>query len=467
MTDPLAALRPPLAAAAPGGWIVGGALRDAALGAPVRDVDLAVPGDAGDAARRLASATGAARFPLSGAFGSWRLTGGSLGVQVDITPLQGTSIEEDLARRDFTVNAMAVPVSGPAEVVDPTGGAADARAGVLRAASGHALDDDPVRVLRAVRIGQGYGLAIDGATRAACRRSAPRLWDAPGERLRAEVYAMARLPRADLAFAGLDDLGGLGVLVPELEDGRGMEQNAFHHRDVLGHTLAVVENGCAIAADPSGVFRDAAPAIARDLAELAGDDVTRREVMVLSCLLHDMAKPATRAVAPDGRVTFMHHDTVGADAAAALMERLRAARRVVEAVAACVRWHLVIGFMIHLQPLSLRQLDRFFRTVGTVDTESFALSAADRLATRGVRSRDAQLRRHLRLVYELAAVRPAWRARAAEPPVLRGDEIARIVGRAPGPWLADAVERLRVEQLMRPGMTVPAARRFVRGLIPE
>ncbi len=151
--DDIRALLTPLGDA----WLVGGCLRDAALGAPLTDVDVAVAGDAAEPARRLARDTGATRFRLSGAFGSWRLHGGRLPVDVDVTPLQGP-LHEDLGRRDFAINAMAMAIAGDGALIDPHGGMADAAARRLRAVSDHALADDPVRVLRAARLSQQHGL---------------------------------------------------------------------------------------------------------------------------------------------------------------------------------------------------------------------------------------------------------------------------------------------------------------------
>ena len=153
----LDALRAPLAAVGDRAWIVGGGLRDALLGNAVADVDIAIDADAAAAATRLARAHRASRFPLSAAFGAWRLTGGTLPFQVDITPLQGGSLAADLAARDLTVNAMALPLAGNAELFDPHGGRADLAARRLRAVGAGAFAADPVRILRAARLAEQLG----------------------------------------------------------------------------------------------------------------------------------------------------------------------------------------------------------------------------------------------------------------------------------------------------------------------
>jgi poly(A) polymerase len=446
----VAELRGPLAALGPGAWIVGGGLRDALLGREVADIDLAVEGDARRAAAALAAAHGAHRFPLSDAFGAWRLSGGTLPFQVDLTPIQGGGLDADLALRDLTVNAMALPVTGPVELVDPHDGRGDLAARRLRAVSTGALRADPVRVLRLARLAEQLGFTIDPATVALARDASAALWDGAGERLRDEVYRMMRLPAAWRAFARLDELGGLGALVPELEAARGVDQSGYHHKDVLGHTLEVVEHVCVLREHPGEVFRGDGPAVAAVLAEPVADGVVRGHVLALSALLHDMAKPATRGVLPGGRVTFMGHDRLGAAMADALCRRLHTANRVRDVIVMCVAEHLQLGFMVHRQPLSLRAIDAYLRRTSTAPVEMILLTVADRLATRGPRSTELQITRHLELARQVMHTHLEICAREPIRPPLPGDELARRLGRPPGPWLADALAAIRVAQLGGP-----------------
>lgn len=441
------ALRGPLAGLDAGTWIVGGGVRDALLGRPVADVDLAVDGDARRVATRLARTHGAHRFPLSDAFGAWRLSGGTLPFQVDITPIQGGSLAADLALRDLTVNAMALPVTGAAELVDLHGGRDDLASRRLRAVGDGVLAADPVRVLRLARLGEQLGFGIDPATADLARSASPLLWDKAPERLRDELYRMMGLAGAWRAFARLDELGGLGVLVPELEAARGVEQSRYHHADVLGHTLEVVEHACALRANPAAVFRADGPAIAAVLDERVADGLDRGTVLTLSALLHDMAKPATRGELEDGRVTFIGHDRRGAEMADALCRRLRTASRVREIVVSCIAEHLQLGFMVHRQPLSLRAIDVYLRRTAPAPVELILLTVADRLATRGPRSAEIQIIRHLELARHVMHTCLGIRAREPITAPLPGDELARRLGRTPGPWLSEVLTEIRVAQL--------------------
>jgi tRNA nucleotidyltransferase/poly(A) polymerase len=195
-------------------WLVGGAVRDRRLGRPVVDVDV-VCLDPEQAARAVASRAGGAPFALSPEHGSWRVVLG--GGTVDVTPLHGT-IEEDLGRRDFTINAMAEPLAG-GSLVDPHGGVADLEASAVRHVSDSVFEDDPLRLLRAVRIAGQLGFEIAPETEALVRARAPLVASAAGERVLAELEQL----RTD-DFVRLDELGLLEPLggrlpQPQLSDG--------------------------------------------------------------------------------------------------------------------------------------------------------------------------------------------------------------------------------------------------------
>ena len=184
-------------------WLVGGAVRDELLGRPVLDVDV-VCADPQAAARAYARRSGGAPFPLSEKHASWRVVHPD-GRTVDFTPVHGT-IESDLARRDFTINAIAIPVGG-GEPVDPSGGREDLQLRLVRAVSESIFEDDPLRLIRAVRIEDELGFRLAPLTEELVRAEAARVTDAAGERVLAELE---RLSAA--GYRRLDELGLLGPL---------------------------------------------------------------------------------------------------------------------------------------------------------------------------------------------------------------------------------------------------------------
>jgi tRNA nucleotidyltransferase/poly(A) polymerase len=209
-------------------WVVGGAVRDELLGRDVRDLDIACR-DPQAAAVLYARRSGGAPFPLSERHGAWRVALEE-GRTVDFTPLSGT-IEDDLATRDFTINAIAVPLSGGAPV-DPFGGRADLDAMRLRHVSETVFDDDPLRLLRAVRFHDQFGFELDDGTSALVRAKAGLVDRPSGERILAELE--------QLSPAGLEALDRLGLLAPlggSLERLRAGDSAAIRLPRVFGRNL--------------------------------------------------------------------------------------------------------------------------------------------------------------------------------------------------------------------------------------
>jgi putative nucleotidyltransferase with HDIG domain len=429
-------------------WLVGGALRDRLLGRPTGDVDVAVEGDPRPAARRIARASGGACFRLSGEFGAWRTVGPGHDWHVDLVPLREGAIEADLALRDFTVNAMAEPLAG-GEIVDPHGGRADLAARRLRMVSADALAADPLRTLRAVRLAVELDLEMEGATAAAVAAHAPQIARVAPERVFGELKRVVIVPAPRPGLALMEASGLTEAVLPELAALRGVVQNVFHHADVYEHTLEVLDAVVAIERDPEAAgLAEHAGAVAALLAEPLADDLTRGQAMRLAALLHDAAKPATRAVLPDGRVTFSGHDAEGAAMARAVLRRLRGSERLADYVGDLTRHHLRAGFLVHERApegLPPRAVWRYLRATAPHSADVTVFTVADRLATRG-KNAPAAIEAHLRLARELLGAALAERTGGAPPPLVRGDELARELGIAAGPELGRLLARLEEDR---------------------
>ena len=402
-------------------WIVGGALRDELLGRPVRDIDIAVAGDPAPVARAVADSVGGPMFRLSEAFGAWRVIDRKRDQVWDFSPLQGATIEEDLAKRDFTVNAMARPAQvfedlglAAGELIDPLGGRADLDARVLRVLGPEAYRQDPLRPLRLARFAAELGFEPDPDTARLTAEAAPRVADAAGERVFAELR---RLVIADGALAGLglaDRLGLLRAVLPEVADLHDVEQSHYHHLDVYDHTLEVLAKQIDLEGRLHTVFEEAdAARLARILAEPLADELTRAQALRLGALLHDIGKPATRDTRPDGRVTFMGHDRLGERMVRSVCRRLRTSDRLARFLQGLTRHHLMVTL----------------------------LSCADRLATRGRRA-DEATEAHLDLARELMRAALDWREHGPPSVPIRGDELARELGIEPGPELGRLLAEL-------------------------
>ena len=441
--DPVELARGALAGAQ--AWLVGGVVRDRILGRATKDVDLAVAGDVEAAARMLGRAARAAVFPLSEEFGGWRVVGRDGAWQADLSPLTGPTIEQDLAQRDFTVNAIAEPLAG-GEPVDPTGGVADLAARRLRMASDSAFARDPLRVMRLPRFACELELTVDPGTRAAAAEEAARLRDVAQERVFAELRRVvgARDPLHGLEL--MQEVGATAAVLPELEALRGVEQSHYHHLDVHDHTLAVLAETVALERDPEAVFgEEHGAALTALLAEPFSDELTRGTALRFGALLHDVAKPQTRGVLEGGRVTFFDHDRQGAQLSRAILARLKTSEKLRAHVAALALHHLRLGFLVHERPLSRRQVHAYLRRCQPVEVDVSLLSVADRLATRG-RKADEAIAKHLDLARELIGPALAWEAGERPRVLVRGDELADALGIARGPLLGELLAELEAAQ---------------------
>lgn len=422
-------------------WIVGGAIRDAILGREVTDVDLAVAVDPEQVARVLARAADGSPFQLSEEFATWRVEARRERWHVDVAALRGESIEDDLAARDFTINAIAIPLAG-GEPIDPHRGAADAEAGILRAVGGRSFEDDPLRILRAARIAAALGLRIDARTVESARRAAGRAAEPAGERQFAELRAIVAGGDPLGGIARMEELGATPVVLPELDALRGVEQNPYHHSDVYGHTLEVLERVLELEADPGAVAGEGGAEVSAVLGEPLADELTRAEAMRLAALFHDVGKPETRRVGEEGRILFIGHDEAGARIVRELCARMSTSRRLAAYLESLTRNHLRLGFLVHERPLPRRRVYEYLKATEPETVDVTLLTVADRLATQGPKTRSEAIDAHLALAREMIAEGLAWRRSGPPVPPIRGDQLAAELGIEPGPELGRALAEI-------------------------
>ncbi len=442
--DPVVLARRALIDQAPA-WIVGGALRDAALERPISDLDLAVTEDPAGCARAIAREGGGHAFELSAEFGTWRASAGDRSWQIDSTALRGETIEADLGERDFTVGAIAAPLSGGA-LIDPHGGLADLDRRLLRAVSAHSFFADPLRLLRAARLAAELDLAIAPQTVSLARAVAQSAGEAAGERQLGELRGLIGGPAPLRGLELLEQLRIGEVLLPEVWGLRGVKQGPNHHLDVYDHTVAVLEHTLLVESDLGRFAGERAAEVKDLLAEPLADQISRGTALRFGALLHDIGKPRTRAER-GGFVTFIGHDRDGAEILASLCSRLRASGRLTKHLQELTLHHLRLGFLVHEVPLAPRRVYEYLRATDPVGVDVTLLTIADRLAARGsgpLASEEA-IEAHLSLARAMIAAALDWR-RLDRPPLLRGDELAAELGIEPGPELGELLAELDAAQ---------------------
>ncbi|HET7455240.1 MAG TPA: HD domain-containing protein [Solirubrobacterales bacterium] len=427
-------------------WVVGGAVRDAVLGREVTDLDLAVAGDPGAAARAIAQQIGEHAFELSAEFGTWRVAASGHGWQIDVTALRGGNIGADLAERDFTIGAVAVPLAG-GDPLDPYAGLTDLADKRLRAVGEGSFIADPLRLLRAARLAAELDLEIEPRTVALARAAAPRAADPAGERQLAELRQLMGGPDPLRGLRLLGELDLTPVVLPEVAGLRGVEQGPNHHLDVYDHTIAVLEHTLEVEGDLDRFAGERAVEVEALLEEPLADELSRRTALRFGALFHDIAKPQTRAER-DGFVGFRGHDQVGAEVIVGICGRLRTSRRLSQHLQALTLHHLRLGFLIPEMPLPPRRVHAYLRATEPVAVDVTLLTVADRLSARGVGpiASPEMVAAHLELAREMIAAALDWRREGPPQPLLRGDEVAAELGIEPGPELGSALAELEAAQ---------------------
>ncbi|MBI4242030.1 MAG: HD domain-containing protein [Candidatus Rokubacteria bacterium] len=420
-------------------FLVGGAVRDILLARQdVEDLDLALSNGALEVARSLADCLGGAFVALDEARGAGRVVFKAEPGhrQVDLTDFRASALEADLRGRDFSVNAIAVPL-GPlvrdtqARVVDPSGGLIDLARRRLRLAGPGVFEADPLRALRGVRLASQLGFSLDAQARRAARAVAPKLTTVSPERQREELVRLLSVPEASRALGQLDQLGLLEAVLPEIGPMKRAAQPTPHRFSVWEHSLRAVDAVDRLLADLDELAPHADELTAH-LGEALGDGLTRREVLKLAALLHDVAKPRCRQVV-DGRIRFIGHDAVGADMARAIAQRLRLSSAATAVLERLVRHHLRLMHLAQVAEVSRRARYRFFRDLGVEAQDLLLLTLADAAAVRGLAAATVWRGSLGRLVADLLGGLKEDRQQVGAPPLLRGEDVMAAFGLAPGP----------------------------------
>ncbi len=452
-------------------YAVGGAVRDAVMGREPHDWDLLslAPESLALAVR---SALGATLVPLHDDPYTCRLVigvGTDRREEIDLAAPRGDGLEQDLAARDFTVNSMAWSITdGAAGVVDPCGGLRDLEARLLRGNSAQVFRDDPLRCLRAFRLSGELGLSLEPATTAWISAAAAGLARVAGERVGAEFSRLVVPPGLAARIRAMDESGVLCRVIPELETLKGVRQGGFHHLDVWGHTLALLDELEGLLERPGSLF----PRTSRTLAPYAADDDARLRLK-LAGLLHDIAKPRCACV-QDGWVRFIGHEKVGAEVAAAICRRLRLPGEVCRSVSRLVLDHMRPIMLVNGSDSVIPTVSAIRRLVADCDPDGFGillLAAADIQACLGPKTDPADRATRLDILDRAFAAYVDWTETQSFEPLLRGRHLIQHLGLEPGPEFSEilkAVERAQIDgEISSTREALALARRLIEGAAEE
>jgi tRNA nucleotidyltransferase/poly(A) polymerase len=473
--------------------LVGGAVRDALLGKPVHDLDFAVQHHAVVLARATANALGGDFYLMDAERGTARVIltpPDAAPFYLDFAQYRGEASGEggdwnaDLLARDLSINAIAYDLLNDV-LLDPAGGQADLAARVIRQASPHTLDDDPVRALRAVRMAVSLGYAIEPDTAQSIQRQRTRLDIPSPERVRDELVKALTLPNAAQAVRQFDAYGLLTAMIPEMEPLRDCTQSPPHVFTALEHTFVVLDyldqiithvfalpDAGDVPAWLTGlqIAPGDAQRLAQQLRAVTSNDRTRGAAFRLAALLHDIAKPSHRSVDDHGRIHFYEHEEAGAPIAAARAHALKFSSDEVQQIRVTVQQHMRPNQMARDQSEmgpSPRAIYRYMRDVGVCAPEISLFCLADGMGKAGAASALDDAQRRARIA-SLLIVRyyEHYDPRSAPAPLLNGNDILALGVRA-GPRIGDILNRVREAQMVGEVTTVEAALELARRLAAE
>jgi poly(A) polymerase/tRNA nucleotidyltransferase (CCA-adding enzyme) len=480
-------------------WLVGGYVRDLLLGRPSDDIDVAVDGPALVLAREIADQTNAAFVALDDATESARIVWKTAeGVPthpfVDLVRLRAPLIEADLRLRDLTINALAISLDTAMQssiamdaLLDPTGGRVDLQARSIRPCSPITLLDDPLRMLRAVRIAAQLGFELAPETDAAIRQHHSRIDGVAHERVRSELLKLLAVRHAARWIIYLDTVRLLTHIIPELEPARLCSQPHEHFLPVLDHLLETIRawewlydqiDAQAEGTQTGGVqdfehfgrldppLNTLKPVAVQTHPQLTtplpyADRIVERmqqPVMAghqryaffkLAALLHDVAKPQTKELKPDGRVSFYDHQVIGAEVAGKIGQRLRLSREAVAYIQLVIREHMRPGQLNALgDELTQRAVYRFIRDTGDAAPDVLLHSLCDHLAARGPNLSIVGWARHVAWTGDALEMmwtpqRPRQSAR-----LVTGNDLLRELGLQPGPIIGQLLDAVQEAQFL-------------------
>lgn len=440
-------------------YVVGGFVRDWLLGRETADIDIAVEGDALDIAQGVAKAIQGKYVLLDEDNRVARVVVGDEKVwHFDFSSFSN-GIQNDLARRDFTVNAMAVElqtlVSGSPQLIDPFCGKRDLKKKLLRAVSQRIFEEDGARLLRGVRLAVELGFKIEPETESLIRKDCRLAKLVPGERLREEMVRMLAVPGSGETVRYLDRLGLLTEIIPELEEMKDVEQPKEHYWNVFDHSVETMAAAEFLLRESrwkhgkENLLRVTpwSDEIARHFDEEVSGGSNRRLLLKIGALLHDVAKPATKTIDETGRTRFLGHPKQGAAVAVNILERLRFSGREIRLVENLVYHHLRPAQMANEGLPTSRAIYRYFRDTEGAGIDILFLALADYLATHGPELDIKEWKQHNILINYILTEHLKQESEVLPVKLIDGHDLMDVFGLKPGRLVGELLTEVREAQV--------------------
>ncbi|MEW6615619.1 MAG: HD domain-containing protein [Thermodesulfobacteriota bacterium] len=453
-------------------FLVGGTIRNLLLSSGFeKDFDFAMKGDVQSTARGFADKVKGSFFSLDPQRGHYRVTvkKNSRFIDIDFSRFRGHDIGKDLIKRDFTINSMAINIQDlfekdEIEIIDPLNGLDDMEKGAIRACSSRVFDDDPLRLLRAVRISAVTNFTIEDKTERLIRQKKELLINSSWERIRDELFLMLDAPYASRSIEKLNSLGLLSIILPETNPWKGINQGEHHDYNLFDHTVKAIEFTEVILANFSEYFPDYASVLKVHFDEELEKNIYRSNLIKFIAFLHDSGKVETKSY--DGeKVRFLGHDRVGEEINKNIAKRLKLGHKVRRVITNITGNHMRVLNLSKSTNISQRAKSRFFRDMGKDGIDCLLLSLADGLATRTNADKTqtvpllAIIQDFLRYYFE------DW-LKTPEKPLLNGKEIMEMLGILEGKKVGRLLSMIREAEIEGLISTKEEAKDLLKSLNP-
>lgn len=420
-------------------YIVGGSVRDALRGEAPKDHDIAVMEDAREVAETIGRRAGSRVIEIGKPDKRiYRVIAGS--DTYDISPAKGSSVAEDLARRDFTINAMAFDVC-TGELIDPANGISDLDKGIVRMVCPAAFTSDPLRMLRAFRIAAALGFDISPDTLEEIKNNADAIKTMAGERIREEWIKLLSAPGSFAHIRKMEETGLLAAIFPELPPMKECPRNAHHAFDVFEHALSVY-----------GHLENMLELDMPRLSDRCGNaelihDTAGIGLIKHAALLHDIGKPKACRVDEQGKTHFYGHETTGCAISRNISDRLHFSTRQKQYVSFLILHHLRPMFLFTAMSAGRNKnlaRTRFFMRTAPFTTDILVLYAADMMG----KGTDRDISGVAAFAREtISACFDSFYPETQNPPLITGHDLINRFGLPPSPLIAEILEKIEIQRL--------------------
>ncbi len=439
------------------GYLVGGSIRDFfTKKCEFCDRDISIKG-AENFARKLANKFDATFIELDNENKIYRIVLKDKINFLDISEMQGNSIEDDLKRRDFTINAIAYDLSNE-KFIDVTGGLNDFKNKVLRHIDDKNFEEDPLRVLRAFRFYSMTGFEMTEELVKALKKYMPLALVPAKERINYEIMKLFGGDYASSALLKMDELGLLEKIIPQVKEMKNVPPNTHHHLDLFHHVIETVRQIEIIYAGLSGFEKEHMDAV-----DFGG--FLRINHLKLAGFLHDIGKYSTWTIEESGRHRFIKHDDVGSKMVVPLLRDLKFSKKQIEYVSCMIKNHIYPSNVIVAPVLNEKVMMRYVRKMGENVVDNIILAKADRLSARGVDITEEVINSNINGLNKLLEFYLSKKDSLTPlPKLLDGREIMTLLNIKPSPKLGEIISALNEAQLNGDVTTPEDAKNFVMNL---